>query len=108
MEKQNMAKKLTISYDQEGDILEIALGPVRPAIADELISNLFVRYDLDTYNEGENEGRDIIGFTVANISMWETEDFHRLDGVFPGGVLKAILQWVKGNLVGRSLENIAA
>ncbi|MBM3240332.1 DUF2283 domain-containing protein [Candidatus Poribacteria bacterium] len=103
-----MAKKLTISYDQEGDILEIALGPVRPAIADELISTLFVRYDLATYDEEANEGRDIIGFTVANVSLWKPEDFRRLDGLFPGGVLKEILQWFRGNLVGKSLENIAA
>lgn len=103
-----MAKNLTISYDQVGDILEIALGPVRPAIAEELISNLFVRYDLATYDEDKNEGRDIIGFTVANISLWRAEDFRRLDEVFPGGVLKEILQWVKGNLVGKPLENVAA
>ena len=103
-----MAKKLTISYDQEGDILEIALGPVRPAISEELILNLFVRYDLATYDEEKNEGRDIIGFTVANVSLWRAEDFRKLDRVFPGGVLKEILQWVKGNLVGKSLENIAA
>ena len=63
-----MAKKLTISYDQEGDILEIALGPIRPAISEELISNIFVRYDLATYDEEENEGRVIIGFTAANVS----------------------------------------
>ena len=103
-----MAKKLTISYNQEGDILEIALGPVRPAIADELISNLFVRYDLATYDDEKNEGRDIIGFTVANVSLWKAEYFRRLDGMFPGGVLKEILQWVKENLVGKSFENIAA
>jgi len=103
-----MAKKLTISYDQEGDILEIALGPARPAISEEVISNLFVRYNLATYDEEKNEGRDIIGFTVANLSLWRTEDFRRLDVVFPGGILKAILQWVKGNLVGKTLEDVAA
>jgi hypothetical protein len=103
-----MASKLMISYDKEGDILEIAFGPSRPAISDELISNLFVRYDLATYDEEENEGKEIIGFTVANISLWKDKDFHRLDKLFPNGILKEIIQWVQGSLVGKPLEVIAA
>jgi len=83
-----MASKLTISYDQDGDLLEIAFGSVRPAISEELVSNLFVRYDLATYDEEKNEGKEIIGFTVANISLWKDEDFRRLNRLFPSGVLK--------------------
>ena len=103
-----MASKLTISYDQEGDLLEIAFGSARPAISEELISNLFVRYDLATYDEEKNEGEKIIGFTVANISLWKDENFRTLDKLFPGGVLKEIIQCIKGSLVGKPLEIIAA
>jgi len=103
-----MASKLTISYDIDGDMLEIAFGLFRPAIAEELIPNLFIRYDLATYDEDKNEGKDIIGFTVANISLWKDDDFRSLDNLFAGGILKEIIQWVRGNLVGKPIEIVAA
>jgi hypothetical protein len=68
-----MASKLIISYDRDEDTLEIVFGSIRQAVAEELISNLFVRYDLATYDDEKNEGKDIIGFTVGNISLCDSD-----------------------------------
>ena len=103
-----MASKLIISYDKDGDLLEIALGSTRQAVAEELISNLFVRYDLATYDDEKNEGKDIIGFTVANISLWDDDDFHSLDKLFSNDMLRETIRWVKNNLVGKPIEIVAA
>jgi len=51
-----------------------------------------VRYALATYDEEKNKGREIIGFTVANISLGKDEDFRRLDKLFPRSILKEIIQ----------------
>jgi len=99
-----MASKLTISYDKEGDILEIALGSIRPAIAEELILDLFVRYDLATFDEEKNEGKEIVGFTVANLSLWKAEDFRRLDGILHGSIFQEVIQWAHAHLAGKSLK----
>jgi hypothetical protein len=103
-----MAGKLIISYDRDGDMLEIAFGSTRQAVAEELISNLFVRYDLATYNDEKNEGKDIIGFTIANISLWDDDDFHSLDELFSNDMLRETIRWVKNSLVGKSIEIVAA
>jgi len=103
-----MASKLIISYDRDGDILEIAFGSIRQAVAEELIPNLFVRYDLATYDDEKNEGKDIIGFTVANISLWDDDDFHSLDELFSNDMLRETIRWVKNNLVGKPIEIVAA
>jgi len=99
-----MASKLTISYDKEEDILEIALDSIRPAIAKELIPDLFVRYDLATFDEERNEGREIVGFTIANLSLWKAGDFRRLDRILHGSILQDVLQWAHTHLVGKSLD----
>ena len=39
-----MAGQLLSSYDKEGDMLEVALEPVRPAIAEEPVSDLFEEF----------------------------------------------------------------
>ena len=62
-----MAGKLIISYDRDGDMLEIAFGSTRQAVAEELISNLFVRYDLATYDDEKNEGKDIKFNSLSNL-----------------------------------------
>jgi len=104
-----MAKRqLTITYDQETDIMEIAIGPPRAAITKEVLPDLFVRYDLATFDDENNRGKDIIGFSIANLSLWKEDDLEVLDRMFPSGVLKDILLWAKDKLVGKQLELVTS
>jgi hypothetical protein len=38
-----MGKKLRMSYDKEGDVLDVALGDPSPAISEEVEDDFFIR-----------------------------------------------------------------
>ena len=98
-----MASQITISYDLDTDLLEISLAPC-PAISQEVIPDLFVRYDLKTFDEETNQGQETIGFTISNASLWSAEDFLRLADVSSNGILKHIIQWIQEDLVGKTMD----
>ena len=99
-----MASQIKISYDLDADLLEISLGTPRPAVSQEIIPELFVRYDLNTFDEEKNRGNEIVGFTVSNVSLWNAEDFLQLADVFPNGMLKHLIQWIQEDLVGKPMN----
>ena len=99
-----MASQIIISYDLDVDLLEIALGTPRSAISQEIVPDLFVRYDLNTFDEETNQGNEIVGFSISNVSLWKAEDFLRLAEVFPNGILTPLIQWIQENLAGKSMN----
>lgn len=67
-----MGKEIRISYDKEGDILDISLGLPREAISEEIEDDLLVRLDPAT--------REVVGFSVINFEKWfeKVKDFKQL------------------------------
>jgi uncharacterized protein YuzE len=67
-----MGKEIRISYDKEGDILDISLGLPREAVSREIEDDLFVRMDPVT--------KEIVGFSVINFEKWfaQVKDFKQL------------------------------
>ncbi|MGE0821632.1 MAG: hypothetical protein AB7G75_26625 [Candidatus Binatia bacterium] len=60
-----MGKKLRMSYDKEGDILDVSLGDPTPAISEEVEDDFFVsRHPVS----GE-----IAGFSILNFEKWFEE-----------------------------------
>ena len=53
-----MEKKLTFSYDKEGDILDISIGKPKKAISEEVAEDFFVRLEPKT--------KKVVGFMVLN------------------------------------------
>jgi len=99
-----VASQITISYDLDTDLLEISLGAPCPAISQEVIPDLFVRYDLKAFDEETNQGQEIVGFTISNVSLWSAEDFLRLADISSNGILKHIIQWIQEDLVGKTMD----
>ncbi len=98
-----MANQIKISYDVDADLLEISLGTSRPAVSQEIIPDLFVRYDLNTF-EAKKQGNEIVGFTVSNVSLWNAGDFLRLADAFPNGTPKHLIQWIQEDLAGKPMN----
>ncbi len=71
MEKRK-GEKLRISYDKEGDILDLSIGSPEAAISTEIEDDFFIRTDPKT---GE-----VVGFSVLNFEKWfkDTRDFKTL------------------------------
>jgi hypothetical protein len=60
-----MGKKLRMSYDKEGDVLDVSLGDPTPAISEEVEDDFFVsRHPVS----GE-----IVGFSILNFEKWFKE-----------------------------------
>jgi len=60
-----MGKKLRMSYDKEGDVLDVSLGEPIPAISEEVEEDFFVsRHPVS----GE-----IVGFSILNFEKWFKE-----------------------------------
>jgi len=53
-----MGKKLRVSYDKEGDVLDVALGEPSPAISEEIEDDFFVRR--------HPVSGEIVGFSMLN------------------------------------------
>jgi len=60
-----MGKRMRISYDKEGDILDVSLGEPGAAISKEIDDDFFVRLNPDT--------DEILGFSVINFEKWFEE-----------------------------------
>jgi len=86
------------------DLLEISLGTPRPAVSQEIIPDLFVWYDLNTFDNEKKQDNEIVGFTASNVSLWNAENFLRLNEVFPNGILKHLIQWIQEDLVGKPMN----
>ena len=56
-----MDKPIRVSYDEEGDILEITFGQPEPSVADEVEDGIFVHFSRRT---GEVTGVTIMDFEV--------------------------------------------
>jgi len=55
-----MAEKITIYYDEEGDNLDLFIGPLTDAQYDEIEEDLFVRLD--------DETKRVVGFMLMNFT----------------------------------------
>lgn len=55
-----MAKKLIVSYDKKGDVLDLSLDRPRKAVSDEVEDDIFVRID--------PQSREVVGFMILNFS----------------------------------------
>ena len=53
-----MEKKLTFSYDKDGDVLDIFIGKPQKAVSKEISEDFFIRMEPKT--------KEIIGFMVLN------------------------------------------
>lgn len=51
-------KKLSFSYDEDGDVLDISIGKPKKAISTEERDDFFVRRDIKT--------KKIVGFSILN------------------------------------------
>jgi len=60
-----MGKKLRMSYDKEGDVLDVSLGDPTPAISEEVEEDFFV-------NRHPVSG-EIVGFSILNFEKWFKE-----------------------------------
>lgn len=60
-----MGKKLRMSYDKEGDVLDVALGDPGPAISEEVEDDFFVRR--------HPVSGEIVGFSILNFEKWFKE-----------------------------------
>ena len=60
-----MGKKLRMSYDKEGDVLDVSLGDPTPAISEEVEDDFFV-------NRHPASG-EIVGFSILNFEKWFKE-----------------------------------
>jgi hypothetical protein len=57
-----MGKEIRIAYDEEGDVLDIAIGEPEEAISREVEDDFFLRIKPDS---GE-----VVGFSVLNFRKW--------------------------------------
>ena len=57
-----MEKRLTFSFDKEGDILDISIGSPKKAISREVKDDFFVRLDPKT--------KKVVGFSILNFEKW--------------------------------------
>ena len=55
-----MHKKISITYDQEADVVYISFGESVPAVGEEIQEGVFARYDPNS--------EELIGLTVINFS----------------------------------------
>ena len=53
-------KKITLDYDEKGDILEVHLGEPCEAVGEEISDDVFVHYDVET--------SEIVALTLFNFS----------------------------------------
>jgi hypothetical protein len=60
-----VGKKLRMSYDKEGDVLDVSLGDPTPAISEEVEDDFFVRR--------HPVSGEIVGFSVLNFEKWFKE-----------------------------------
>jgi len=60
-----MGKKLRMSYDKEGDVLDVALGDPSAAISEEVEDDFFVRR--------HPVSGEIVGFSILNFEKWFQE-----------------------------------
>jgi len=60
-----MGNKLRMSYDKEGDVLDVTLGEPNPAISEEVENDFFVRR--------HPVSGEIIGFSMLNFEKWFKE-----------------------------------
>ena len=55
-----MKKKISITYDQEADVVYLGFGKPVPAVGGEIQDGVFARYDPET--------EELVGLTVTNFS----------------------------------------
>lgn len=55
-----MEKKISITYDQEADVVYLSFGKPVPAVSEEIQEGVFARYDPET--------QELVGLTVTNFS----------------------------------------
>lgn len=55
----NGAESLSWEYDEEGDVLYIAVGDPRPAVTIDVGESVLVRFD--------EEAREVVGITILNV-----------------------------------------
>jgi len=60
-----MGNKLRMSYDKEGDVLDVTLGEPNPAISEEVENDFFVRR--------HPVSGEIVGFSMLNFEKWFKE-----------------------------------
>jgi hypothetical protein len=60
-----MGKKLRMSYDKEGDVLDVVLGDPSPAISEEVEDDFFIRR--------HPVSGEIVGFSILNFEKWFQE-----------------------------------
>ncbi len=67
-----MIKNLRMSYDKEGDILDLSLGDPIEAISREIDDDLFIRVDPKT--------NEVVGISIVNFEKWfkDVKDFRTL------------------------------
>lgn len=57
-----MAKKLKLSYDRTGDVLDVSLGESVEAISREIADDFFIRV--------VGETGEVVGFSILNFAKW--------------------------------------
>ncbi len=57
-----MGKEMRMSYDEEGDILDVSIGAPAEAISREVEDDFFVRVSPGT--------GDVVGFSIINFKKW--------------------------------------
>ncbi len=55
-------KKLSFSFDPDGDVLDISIGAPQKAISEEVSEDVFVRIDPKT--------KEIVGFMIMNLGKF--------------------------------------
>ena len=57
-----MGKEIRMTYDDQGDILDVSLGEPEEAISREVEDDFFLRIKLDT--------EEVVGFSIINFRKW--------------------------------------
>jgi hypothetical protein len=57
-----MGKEIRMTYDEQGDILDVSLGEPEEAISREVDDDFFLRIKLDT--------EEVVGFSIINFRKW--------------------------------------
>lgn len=57
-----MGKEIRITYDDEGDILDVSLGEPKDAISKEVEDDFFLRVS--------PESGEVVGFSILNFRKW--------------------------------------
>ena len=57
-----MGKEIRMTYDEQGDILDVSLGEPEEAISREVEDDFFLRIKLDT--------EEVVGFSIINFRKW--------------------------------------